>query len=177
MFGAVADTLLSPLVWWVARWARRRETAILRAGWPLAPDQLALARAVGVAAPKRVRVQPAASVPMPLPRLVRRAAELLGCLSPHIAGMTLGYGIVLRQDVCGDLVLLAHELAHVAQYERLGRFRGFLRQYVRECLWPGYPRGPLEIEARAAEVIAVTSASRQSTTQGRGNVIPYAAIR
>ena len=155
MFGAVFNGLLSPLVWWVARWARLREATILCAGQPLMPDQLALARAVGVAAPERVRVQPVASVPMPLPQPLRRAAELLGCLSPHIVGMTLGYGIVLRHDVCGDPALLAHELAHVAQYERLGRFRGFLRQYVRECVWPGYPRGPLEIEARAAESLAV----------------------
>ena len=77
--------------------------------------------------PERVRVQPVENVPMPLPRSLRRVVELLGWLSPHIVGMTLGYGIVLRRDVCGDPCLLAHELAHVAQYERLGRFRGFLR--------------------------------------------------
>jgi hypothetical protein len=43
--------------------------------------------------------------------------------------------------------LLLHELAHVAQYERLG-MRRFLRQYLHECLTEGYPLGELEAEAR-----------------------------
>ncbi len=167
---ALADVLLSPLVGCVALWARRRERVILREGRPLTADQRALAQAVGVVAAARVRVQPVDVIPMPLPLYLRRAAELLGWLSPHIAGMTLGYGIVLRHDVCSDRRLLAHELAHVAQYERLGRFRGFMRHYVRECLWPGYPRGALELEARRAEIAAVGA-----FTQSAGNVIPYAA--
>lgn len=169
---ALADMLLSPLVGCVALWARRRERVILREGRPLTADQRALAQAVGVVAVERVRVQPVAVIPMPLPRPLRHAAELFGWVSPHIAGMTLGYGIVLRHDVCGDRRLLAHELAHVAQYERLGRFRGFMRHYVRECLWPGYPRGALEWEARRAEPVAM-----DTPTQQVGNVIPYAAIR
>ena len=63
-------------------------------------------------------------------------------------GMALGYGIFLHADYASDRALLLHELAHVAQYERLGR-RGFLRQYLHECLTQGYPLGALEAEARA----------------------------
>lgn len=164
------DLMLSPLLLCAALWVRCREATILREGKPLTADEIALARAVGVSVVDRVRLFPADAVPMPLPRWLRRAAELHGWLSPHIAGMTHGYGIVLRNDCYGDRRLLAHELAHVAQYERLGRFSGFLRQYLRECVWPGYPHGLLEIEARHAEAMAAGT-----LTQGRENVIPYAA--
>jgi Domain of unknown function (DUF4157) len=143
-------------VWWV----RRREAEILRGGDPLDTMQLSLARAVGVAAPERVRVIAAAFVPMPLPSSARRLAERLGWLSPHLAGMTLGCGIVLRGDCRDNRQLLAHELAHVAQYERFASHWGFLRRYLRECAWPGYPRGPLEAEARRAEAFAEASLSR-----------------
>lgn len=145
------DVLLFPLwlcaVWWV----RRRQTDIVRRGLALMPRQLALARAVGVRHAERVRVATATPIPLPLPPMARRVAQQVGWISPHIAGMTLGYGIVVRDDCSGDTSLLVHELAHVAQYERLGGIPGFLRQYLRECVWPGYPRGALEMEARAAE--------------------------
>lgn len=173
------DLLLLPLVCCVTLWARSREKKILREGKPLTVDQLTLARAVGVAAPQRVRVMAAHAVPMPFPRWLRRMVEQLGWLSSHIAGMTLGYGIVLRGDMCGDRRLLAHELAHVAQYERFGRMGGFMREYARECVWPGYPQGPLEIDAQQAERVAYPSTTQptQQPTQVRGNVIPYAAIK
>jgi hypothetical protein len=157
------DVVLTPLLLCAVLWVRAREATILHAGKPLTADQLALARVVGVAAPERVRVMAVQAVPLPLPLFLQRAAERLRWLSP-IAGMTLGYGIVLRSDCADDRRLLAHELAHVAQYERYarikrdgsygrGRYSGFLRHYLRECVWPGYPRGPLEREARRAEAV------------------------
>ena len=154
------DLLLLPSLLVAVWWVRGRESVILRDGKPLDAAQLAMARAVGVAAPERVRVMAAARVAMPLPSTMRRLAERLGWLSPHIAGMTLGYGIVLRADCRDDPRLLAHELAHVTQYERYssrtgqGPYAGFLRRYLRECVRPGYPHGPLEAEARRAEAVA-----------------------
>jgi len=70
--------------------------------------------------------------------------------------MTLRYGIFIRQEHGGDRRLLVHELAHVAQYERLGGFREFLKQYLEECINPGYPLGDLELEAKQAESLAST---------------------
>ncbi|HRJ72181.1 MAG TPA: hypothetical protein PLS03_08140 [Terrimicrobiaceae bacterium] len=43
--------------------------------------------------------------------------------------------------------MIAHECVHTAQYERLGGFRPFLRQYLEECLAVGYDESPLELEA------------------------------
>ena len=147
----VLDVLLAPLLWCTVLWVRQRQAVILREGAALWPEQFALARALGVSAPERVRILSDAVVPIPLPQFLRTLAERVGWLSPHIAGMTLGHGIALRADCCGDQRLLAHELTHVAQYERLGGITQFLRQYLRECVWPGYPYGALEIEAKAAE--------------------------
>ncbi len=145
------DVLLVPLWLCAVPWVRWRERVILCEGVALTPPQRLLARRLGVTSPQRVRVMAADRIPMPLPPLVRSLAERAGWISPHIAGMTLGHGIALRADCCGDQRLLAHELTHVVQYERLGGIPQFLRQYLRECVWPGYPRGALEIEAKAAE--------------------------
>jgi hypothetical protein len=52
--------------------------------------------------------------------------------------------------------LIAHELVHAAQYERLGGILPFLRQYLVECLTIGYANAPMELEAAemAARVCA-----------------------
>ena len=47
--------------------------------------------------------------------------------------------------------LVVHELAHTAQYERLGGFKPFLKAYLEEWLTVGYPNGPLEQEAKQWE--------------------------
>jgi hypothetical protein len=131
-------------------WARQQESAILRLGVPLEARELEWARRLGVRHPEQVRLRAVAHVP-PVQRLLRRAAERMGCLKPHIRGMTLRYGIFIRSDCWGDRRLLIHELAHVTQYERLGGFRPFLEVYLLECVTPGYPHGPLEQEAKRAE--------------------------
>jgi hypothetical protein len=144
------DLLVVPVGLLAAAWVWWRQAQIMRSGVALDREQLKLAEALGVQSAQRVRVVVATPVPLPLPGVVRDIAQRAGWISAHIAGMTLGYGIVLRGDCSADRRLLAHELAHVAQYERLG-LRSFLRQYLRECLWSGYPYGALEIEAQAAE--------------------------
>ena len=70
----------------------------------------------------------------------------------RVAALGMG-GIYIREDLWGDRPLVAHELVHVAQYERYGSVEAFLRAYLEECLMIGYPNGPLEQEAisRAAE--------------------------
>jgi hypothetical protein len=172
LLGVVADILLLPITLWLGMWLRWREARILREGARLTPAQQRLAIVLGVQRAENVRILSLPSVPLPLPRWARVAAENADWLSRHIAGMTLGHGIVLRDDFCQggvgdcDARLLAHELAHVAQFERLGGCYGFLRQYVRECVWPGYPRGALEREARAAE---------QSDSTLEKDVIRYAS--
>jgi len=61
-------------------------------------------------------------------------------------GMALGRGIYLLPR---QMASLRHELVHVAQYERLGGIRPFMKRYLAECLMEGYLSAPLEVEARA----------------------------
>ncbi len=79
--------------------------------------------------------------------MLRAAAEATQLISPSTAGLTVRYGIFIRADCWGDRGLVFHELVHTLQYERLGGFEPFLRQYLHECLTIGYPAAPMEQEA------------------------------
>ena len=130
-------------------WAEEQEQRILSTGVALTATQLADARQVGVVHPERVRLLPVESIPMPEHPLLQAAGEATGLISPFTAGLTLRYGIFIRSDMTDDRRLVAHELVHTAQYERLGSVAAFLRQYLQECLTVGYPASPLEQEAIA----------------------------
>jgi hypothetical protein len=65
-------------------------------------------------------------------------------ITQFTGGLTLRYGIFIRSDCRSDRTILVHELAHTTQYERLGGFEPFLRQYLSECLSVGYPAAPME---------------------------------
>ncbi len=134
----------------VARWAEKLESRILRQGAPLRVDELADASALGVREPTRVRLLCLAAGPRPDDLLLRVAAGVVQFVMPATRGLALRHGIFVRADCWRNRDLIAHELAHTAQYERLGGIEPFLRQYLRECLTIGYPAAPLEQEAIAA---------------------------
>lgn len=129
-------------------WAAEQERIILQSGVPLTEAQLADARQVGVIHPERVRLLRVEQIPMPSHPVLAAAAAATNLISPSTGGMTLRYGIFIRTDCWGQRPLVAHELVHTSQYERLGGFEAFLRPYLVECLTPpGYPHGPMEQEA------------------------------
>lgn len=146
--------MLLPLA---SEWAAEEERRIILTGEVLSASQLADAREVGVSHPERVRLLHVPEIPMPEHPALRQAAELTQLISPRTAGLTLRYGIFVRSDHRSDRRLIAHELAHTAQYERLGGFDPFLRKYLWECIDIGYPEAPMEQEA-------VTAAARISGT-------------
>jgi hypothetical protein len=130
-------------------WAAEEEKKILREGLPLSDQEIADGKAIGVREPDRVRLLRVESVPVPTHPQLRAAAEAIHFLSPETRGLTLQYGILLRWDCWRDRVLIAHELVHTAQYERLGGISPFLSRYLSECLTAGYSNAPLELEAAA----------------------------
>lgn len=137
-----------------AEWAGEQEQQILREGKPLSPDQLADARAAGVAEPQRVRLLPVQKIPAPPDALTVAASREVASLPTTPSGLTLGYGVFIRRGCEQDRRLIAHELAHVSQYERLGGIVPFLRDYLSQCAMFGYRQAPLEQEAEeiAAQV-------------------------
>src|SRR5205814_10549638 len=128
------ETLL-PLA---AAWATEQEQKIVRAGVPLSEKEVSDARAVGLQSPDRVRLLQVETIPRPSQPELKAACDAIDFLTPATRGLTLGYGIFVRSDCWRDRPLIVHELAHVAQYERLGGIIPFLRRYPFECLTVGY---------------------------------------
>ena len=116
-------------------------------GVPPTLVQLADAGTIGIAHPERVRLLSVPSIPVPENPMLRAAAEATQLISPSTIGLTVRYGIFIRVDCWGDRRLVFHELVHTLQYERLGGFEPFLRQYLHECLTIGYPAAQMEQEA------------------------------
>ncbi len=135
--------------------ARQGEAAALAQGQPLSPEQLALARTLGVAQAQRVRVWYRDSLPFPQPPELARLARQLGLNSAQMVAVTYGHGIYILNAHRSQPGLLAHELVHVSQYEQLG-MEGFVRRYLLELMLNGYARAPLELEAeRKRRVLAL----------------------
>ena len=128
-------------------WAVEQEGIILRDGVPLSPAQATDARSIDVAHPEKIRLLKVARIPIPENPALRDAASAIQLISPRTGGLTLRYGTFIRADYWDDRRLVFHELVHTLQYERLGGFQEFLRQYLFECITVGYPAAPMEQEA------------------------------
>ena len=145
--------LLLPLMLPAAcAWIAGQERRILADGVPLTPAQFADARALGVVHPERVRLLCLDRIPLPANPLVRKLGLWTGTLSEHTRGLSARYGIFLRAPFRDDRGLLAHELVHTRQYERLGGVRPFLRRCLYECLTVGYAAADMEWEAIDAAI-------------------------
>lgn len=145
LFWSVVFWPLAPLA---ALWAAGAGRLAGRVGRVLTPEEQELAVRMGVAEPGRVRVVVAAEMPWPGPRWLHRLASRLGFPATESVGLCLGHAIFLHPAWAEQNDVLAHELVHTAQYERLGGVRPFLRRYLAECLAFGYVAAPLEREAR-----------------------------
>ena len=130
------------------------EQEILRRGRPLTPDETRIALAVGVAHPDQVRILVHDDFIEPRDRAFLALARRIGIdIEAEQSGRASGHGIELRRRFVRSPGLLAHELTHVAQYERLGT-SALVRDYLTQLLMVGYQRAPLEVQARANERIA-----------------------
>lgn len=132
-----------------AEWATQQERRVLCEGVPLSENELADAKAIGVRNPERVRLLRVDSIPVPVHPMLRAAASSMHFLTAAPRGLALEYGIFVRADHWRDRALIAHELVHTAQYQRLGGILPFLQTYIAQCATVGYPNAPLELEASA----------------------------
>lgn len=123
----------------------------MREGVSLTAEEKQWAREVGVAEVDQVRLLFVREVPLPARMVVNVVAGLFRCPVQPI-GLAAQYGIYLNMESRNDPSLLVHELAHVAQYERLGGIRNFLRLYLEQWLRDGYWDAAMENEAREAAI-------------------------
>jgi hypothetical protein len=127
------------------------EREVLRHGRPLSAEETRIAHAVGIAHPELVRILVTDEFTRPRDREFILLARRLGIdVDEEEKGRASGYGIQLRPQFQRSRRLLAHELTHVAQYERMGN-AALVRQYFLELLTVGYERSPIEAAARANE--------------------------
>jgi hypothetical protein len=130
-------------------WAERFERYALSSGAPLTAEQARDATAAGVLHPEKIRLELTTAIPCPQEGLLAQMNLALGLITSATAGLTLRYGIFIVKTSLSDRKLLAHEFAHVAQYERLGGIEGFLERYLSQCAAHGYENAPMESEAIA----------------------------
>lgn len=129
------------------QWAAEQECRVLCEGVSLSKVELADARVIGVCNPERVRLLRVDSIPVPVHPMLRAAAASINFLTAAPRGLALDYGIFIRADYWRDRALIAHELVHTAQFQRLGGILPFLQTYIFQCATVGYPNAPLELEA------------------------------
>ena len=132
-------------------WAAEQEQTILQSGVAFTEAQIADARRVGINQPDRVRLLKVQEIPTPSHPALATTGEATSLISPCTIGLTLRYGIFIRDDHWDSQRLIDHDLAHTMQYERLGSIEEFLRQYLHECITIGYPTAPMEQEAKRIE--------------------------
>lgn len=137
------DLIVQLMINWSEQW----QTHILKHGILLDDNEIELAKCVGVGAPEKVRVLTVPNVPMPHQHVLHSALVDSKIFSLEACGLTLEYGIFLKNGALPLNYWLAHELVHVGQYERTGGLAICLRQYLRECLTVGYESSSLEQEA------------------------------
>ncbi len=134
----------------VLAWYEAVEAGLLPGGRPLTAQEIEVARKVGVQDPSKVRVVVLEKFPMPADPELLVEAERYGLSSHFEGGRTNGYVIMLKPWLAEDKTVLAHELVHVGQHDRMGR-AAFLRRYLIEMEVLGYARSPMELEAYAKQ--------------------------
>jgi len=128
-------------------WAEQKEQEILQVGILLSESQLQDAKLIPIMQPEKVRLLRVSAIPLPDDPELRFAAQAIQLITPHTQGLSLRYGIFIRDDYWHNREIFVHELIHTAQCERLGSLQNFLIQYLTECIKYGYPAAPLEQEA------------------------------
>jgi hypothetical protein len=136
---------------YVVDWISYLENQARDSGRPLIPMEFNLAQNVGVAHLEQVRILSVPRIPLPSHPRVKQLANEAGLVTADTWGLTAGYGVIVRRDCANNLRLLAHEFAHVAQYERLGKV-GFLQEYTQQIDAHGYLNAAFELEAEAKAI-------------------------
>jgi hypothetical protein len=154
----IPEDLLNQMLPRAATWAQRQEGFILHhcEARALSPQEQIIARRADVQHPEAVRLLAVPEIALPDEEDLRDAAAAVGLITAGTAGLTIGHGIFVRQDCLNDSKLIAHELRHVAQFERHRSISAFLQQYLFEVNQYGYHDAPMEHEARAfAEAVTI----------------------
>ncbi len=132
-------------------WAEQQANIIALEGKPLVESEMDLARQVGVARPELIRVLLVPDMPIPEDLALSQWAHQVGVFGPRTLGLTIGYGIFIR-DGCYSLRVLSHECRHVQQFEQAGSIAVGVQSYLEQLIEFGYRDAPYEVDARNHEI-------------------------
>jgi hypothetical protein len=132
----------------VVSWIRALDQRAADFGRPLNDLETKLARSVGVSRTNDVRILAVDAIPRPAHPRIRQLAQEIELLTSNTGGLTAIHGVIGRSDCAHNPRILAHEFAHVEQYERLGT-EVFLSEYIQQLDKYGYREAPFELEAEA----------------------------
>jgi len=136
-------------------WATWHERRIRGKGRELTKKEQEVARALGLVEQSDIFICSVQRVPNPLYPFFYIAQKCGASCITEAAGITLGHGIYISDDSADSLALIAHELVHVAQYQRSGSISRFMVEYLYQCLMVGYFNADWEVEARRESVRAL----------------------
>ena len=145
------------------QWAKTQEEFALAHGAPLSPQHIADARRAGVRDCERIRVLVVDRIPLPESGELAEAARRTRIITADTRCVGFGHAIIIRAEAWGDRELLLHNLVHVAQCERSGGLKDWIRHYlVDRQTCATFTVGPLEEEARrtAREICAADSPAK-----------------
>lgn len=125
-------------------WYDKAEAELLPQGRPLNPAELTIARTLKIQHPDRVRIVVLETFLLPDDAELHAEAKQGGMGSED--ARTMGDAILLKPYLHENPTVIAHELVHIAQHDRLGR-AAFMRRYLTELEVLGYDAAPLEVEA------------------------------
>jgi len=135
-------------------WAETCAADIISNGFPLSSPKRAIASRIGVNDPEKTRIMLVKIIPRPTDPELVQLVDKYSLLGDNTAGLTVGYGIYLREDAfCNQI--LSHELRHVYQYEQAGTIENFLMEYIPQILQFGYHHAPLELDAHEYELFGI----------------------
>ncbi|MBJ6609082.1 MAG: hypothetical protein JG718_01860 [Candidatus Thiothrix moscowensis] len=139
-------------------WYAKAETGLVAQGRPLSRLELHIARALHIRQPDKVRIVVLEAFPLPDDAELRAEAEASGMGQED--ARTMGYAILLKPYLHEDPGVIAHELVHIAQHDRMGR-ETFMRRYLTELEVLGYDAAPLEVEAYERQDALLEAANKQ----------------
>ena len=135
--------LLTPLA---LEWFDEIEKKFLHTGRQLTEQELPIARFAGIAHPERVRVIILKDFPFPRNKTLLIETREYGLGSSSEGGRTIGYIVMLKAQHKDERWVLARELAHVAQQEKMGR-TAYVRRFIAEHELMGRQRAPMVLDA------------------------------
>jgi hypothetical protein len=131
----------------VCEWLEYQENNIISIGRDLTPEELNIAKRIGIKNYDIIRVYESSVVPNPSDIVLNELGKQIGLISANTIGICFRYGIFIHENALDKKAVLTHELIHTIQYERFGSIKAFITQYLKECLEVGYHQSDLEKEA------------------------------